>query len=136
MIGTMGVILWIGGLLLVLLALGIAKEYKFGASVVFVLLGVLLLTGIGYEMGRGNPDLFQDNTLYQIESDPISATYNGQEMVMVLATQNSVTLSKDNSVKQETKYYGETSRKQRIKNLKKGDIVLMTPEKAVIIGRV
>lgn len=125
MIETMGVILWIVGLLLALVAFAGNGERDGLETFVFFMLGVLLLSTAGYEVGRGNPAPFRDNTLYQIEGDPISTTFYNQEWFVVLATENNLT-------RQETKYYGETGQR-RIENLKKGDIVLMTAEKAVVI---
>lgn len=113
MIEIVGIALWFVGVFLILSARACSEKISEGdrnlfkvVMAIFFIVGISLLSLTQYERGKGNPDSFSDNTLYQIESDPINNTMYSYERLLVIATP--VTLSDDGSIikqEEEPKYY-------------------------------
>jgi len=129
-------VIWIVGAILIL-AVCISDSKNDGWRAVGFIIGLILVTGMGYIWGNGNPDSLSDNTLYQIENDPFNSTINegGYQYEYLIITATPITLSSNGSIvkkENEPKYYSVNKDGKKIEQFKKGDIVLNTGDAIVI----
>lgn len=136
MIETMEMFLWIVGLALLIFAVAgayfAAKEPKPGesqsagaAAVMFFVFGIILLSGMSYEFGRGNAGKITDG-LYETKSNLV---YNGDIVFIVMKSVPMATTQENTAVITigeiyATPFYYKIDKSKVDPTIKNGDMVI------------